>query len=94
MEPTHVLKRIIVTERSTALKEQDKYVFKVNPHSTKGQIREAVESLFKVDVLAVNTANMVGKSLRKMGARSGFRPDWKKAIVTLKKGQEIKSAEA
>jgi large subunit ribosomal protein L23 len=93
LSAVQILKRPIITERSTALKEQNKYVFKVDPRSTKGQIRETVASLFKVDVLAVNTANRLGKATRKMGGRPGFKPDWKKAIVTIKKGQEIKYPE-
>jgi large subunit ribosomal protein L23 len=87
-----VLRRPIVTERSTALKEQNKYVFEVDLNATKGQIREAVEAAFKVDVLAVNTGRMTGK-MRRRGARGGFRPDWKKAIVTVKAGQEIRYPE-
>ena len=90
---TTVLKRPIVTERSTLLKEQHKYVFAVALQATKGQIREAVEASFKVDVLAVNTARMPGKLRRRMGLRSGYQPEWKKAIVTVKPGQEIKHAE-
>ena len=91
--PMSVLQKPIVTERSTFLKEQNKYVFAVLPRATKGQIREAVEAAFKVDVLAVNTANMTGKLRRRMGPRAGFQPDWKKATVTTKAGQEIKYAE-
>lgn len=89
----NVLKRPIVTERSTALKGQNKYVFEVDTNATKGQIRESVEAVFKVDVLAVNTAKIPGK-LRRRGPHSGYRSDWKKAIVTIKSGQEIKYAEA
>ena len=59
--PLFLIKKPIVTERSTFLKEQNKYVFRVRPEATKGQIREAVETAFKVDVLAVNTARMPGK---------------------------------
>ena len=92
-QSTQVLKRPIVTERSSFLREQNKYVFEVDRNATKGQIREAVEASFKVDVLAVNTANVQGKASRRMGGRAGFRPDWKKAIVTVKEGQEIKYAE-
>lgn len=90
---TAVLKRPIVTERSTLLREQNKYVFVVEPSATKGQIREAVEAAFNVDVLAVNTARMPGKLRRRMGPRAGYRPEWKKAVVTIKAGQEIKYAE-
>jgi large subunit ribosomal protein L23 len=88
----NVLRRPIVTERSTMLKEQNKYVFAVDLEATKGQIREAVEAVFKVDVLSVHTARMPGK-LRRRGMQSGYSSDWKKAIVTVKSGQEIKYAE-
>ncbi len=91
--PLAILKRPIVTERSTLMREQNRFTFVVDPRATKGQIREAVEAAFKVDVIAVNTARMPGKERRRMGPRSGFQPEWKKAIVTLKKGQEIKYAE-
>jgi large subunit ribosomal protein L23 len=87
-----VLKRPLVTERSTMLKEQNKYVFEVDPRATKGQVREAVQKVFRVEVTAVNTLNASGKIRRRMG-RPGFQSDWKKAIVTIKKGQEIKFAE-
>ncbi len=92
-ELTTILKRPIVTERTADMKAQGKFVFVVDPRATKGQIREAVEKAFKVDVTAVNTARMPGKVRRKMGPRAGFSPEWKKAVVTLKKGQDIKYAE-
>jgi large subunit ribosomal protein L23 len=89
----NVLQRPLITERSTILKEQNKYVFEVDPRATKGQIREAVEKVFRVDVTGVNTMNVLGKLRRRMGPRSGFQSDRKKAVVTVKKGQEIKFAE-
>ena len=91
--PLAILKRPVRTERSDGLKEQNKYVLVVDLGATKGQIREAVEASFKVDVLAVNTARMPGKYRKRMGPKSGFRPDWKKAVITVKAGQEIKYAE-
>jgi large subunit ribosomal protein L23 len=87
-----ILKRPLVTERSTRLKEQNKYVFEVDPRATKGQVREAVQRVFQVEVTSVNTMNALGKLRRRMG-RPGYQSDWKKAIVTIKKGQEIKFAE-
>ena len=67
-------------------------MFVVDESATKGQIKKAIEELFKVKVKKVNTAIFHGK-LRRMGAYSGHRPDWKKAIVCLQKGQEIKMVE-
>jgi large subunit ribosomal protein L23 len=89
---SQILRRPLVTERSTQLKEMNKFVFEVAPEATKGQIREVVEAAFKVDVVAVNTMRMPGK-LRRRGQRSGYQSEWKKAIVTIKKGQDIKYAE-
>ena len=87
-----IVKEPVVTERSTILKEKfNQYVFKVDANSNKSQIRESIEKLFKVDVEKVRTANFHGKLRRLAAGRpQGRRPDWKKAIVTVKKGQEIK----
>jgi large subunit ribosomal protein L23 len=90
---TNVLRRPRVTERSTLLKKQNKYVFEVARSATKGQIREEVGRVFRVEVTAVNTCNMPGKMRRRMGGKPGLTPDWKKAIVTVRAGQEIKFAE-
>lgn len=92
MNEMAMIKRPLVTERSTILKEKfNQYVFQVDPDSNKHQIKEAVQKLFKVQVEKVRTANFSGKLRRlAMGRPQGRRPAWKKAIVTLKKGQEIK----
>ncbi len=68
------------------------YTFVVHPEATKTQIRHAVEEIFKVNVLAVNTVNVRGKSrtfARKGRRTTGRQSDWKKAIVTIKPGQKI-----
>ncbi|MFH1379186.1 MAG: 50S ribosomal protein L23 [bacterium] len=84
----------IYTERGTLLKEKEnRYTFKVNPSANKTQIKEAVEKLFKVSVLRVNTARVLGKK-RRMGSHEGYKSEWKKALVKIKKGQEIKPIEA
>lgn len=92
MNQWQILKSPVITERSTLLKEKcNQYVFKVEPKATKAEIKETVSKLFKVEVEKVRTANFFGKSRRLAAGRpQGQRPDWKKAIVTLKKGQEIK----
>ena len=78
-----------VTEKNTSLRmNQNKYVFEVLPTATKPQIRSAVEFLFKVKVESVNTVRLPGKRKR-MGKHVGFRPDRKKAIVQIQKGQTI-----
>ncbi len=64
----------------------------MNPRATKTQIRHAIEEIFKVNVLKINTVNVGGKSknFARRGVRTpGKQPDWKKAIVTLKPGQKI-----
>ena len=88
MEARDILLRPIVTEKSTALMEQGKYTFRVPLASTKIQIRQAVEQIFKVKVQAVNTMRYEGK-LKRMGRTQGRRSDWKKAVVTLKPGEAI-----
>ena len=87
-----VIQRPLITERSASLKEKyNQYVFKVNPESTKAEIRDAVGQIFKVEVEEVRTSNYDGKLRRlAMGRPQGRKNSWKKAIVTLKKGQEIK----
>ena len=83
-----IIRRPVVSERTMALMEENKYTFVVDIRATKPQIREAVEQAFNVKVEKVNTMRMVGKK-RRMGRFEGKRPDWKKAIVTLKDGQSI-----
>lgn len=78
----------MITEKATYLSEQNKVVFKVAQDATKDEIAEAVEQLFKVKVIKVNTLNVKGKTKMWRGRR-GRRPDIKKAIVTLAEGQSI-----
>ena len=78
----------IVTEKATALTERNQVVFKVALEATKQEIKAAVEGLFNVKVLAVNTMVVKGKTKRFRG-RVGQRSDWKKAMVRLAEGQSI-----
>ncbi len=78
----------LVTERSTSQAEQGKYAFRVHPKATKGDIKLAVEKVFNVKVVKVNTLNVGGK-LKRVRYQPGYTADWKKAIVTLKSGQKI-----
>ena len=90
MDLHKVIIKPLYTERGTLLKEKEnRYVFKVEPAANKVEIKRAVEQLFGVSVIRVNTAMFLGKK-RRMGSHEGLRPEWKKAIVRLKKGQEIK----
>ncbi len=88
-DPRKVIKRPIITERSTYLQTRNnKYVFEVDLRANKIEIAHAVKKLFDVTVLDVQTLKMKGKPKR-LGVFSGRRPDWKKAIVTLKEGDYI-----
>jgi len=78
----------LITEKSTVLSEQNKVVFKVPLTATKPEIKEAIEALFKVNVVSVNTVVQKGKTKRFKGI-AGRRVDIKKAVVTLKDGQAI-----
>ncbi len=77
-----------ITEKNTVIREDNKYAFKVAVDANKIQIREAVEALFDVKVLSVNTLNVKGKKKR-MGRFAGKRADWKKAVVKIAEGQTI-----
>ncbi len=84
-----VIQRPIITEKGLSAKESLRtLVFEVNPHATKNEIRGAVESIFKVKVEAVRTSTFAGKE-RRRGKFSGYRPDWKKAYVKLRRGEKM-----
>ena len=85
---TKVLKRPIVTEKSTVLGETGRYVFEVDAAATKYDIARAVEWAFDVKVVKVNTLTVSGK-VKRYGGRPSKQPDWKKAIVTLEDGESI-----
>ena len=84
-----VVKRPLVTEKSERNREAaHAFAFEVHRDATKIQVKQAVEKLFKVHVLAVRTAVARGKNKR-VGRSMGRRPNWKKAFVTLKEGDTI-----
>ncbi len=83
-----VLRRPLITEKVTSLKEADKYAFEVASKATKTQIKQAVEQAFKVKVARVNVVTVPGKT-RRFGRRQVTSPSWKKAIVTLAPGHKI-----
>lgn len=78
-----VIIKPIITERSMEIMEQKKYTFKVDKAANKIEIAKAVEELFGVKVKAVNTMICKGH-FKRMGKSEGYKPDWKKAIITLK----------
>ena len=77
-----------VTEKSTSLSEFNKVVFKVHRGASKKAIKKSIEKLFKVNVIKINTINIKGKN-KIIRNRKAFKAGYKKAIVTLKKGQSI-----
>ena len=79
----------VLSEKATALREENKYVFKVHPSASKIQIKEAVAKLFSVKVLSCTTLNVLGKVKRVRG-KFGKTASWKKAIVRLAAGETIK----
>jgi large subunit ribosomal protein L23 len=88
-EPYNIIQTASLTEKSTLLSEkQNKYVFRVHPRANKIQIKQAIERLFQKKVVHVNTCNYAGKWTRVRGP-IGRKPNWKKAIVTLKEGEKI-----
>jgi len=78
-----------ITEKATMVADKfNQVVFKVTAEATKAEIKSAIETMFKVEVSAVNLLNMNGK-IKRAGRAFGKRADWKKAYVSLKPGQEI-----
>jgi large subunit ribosomal protein L23 len=87
--PYNILVGPLLTEKGTLLKEKEnKVLFKVAKDANKIEIKRAVEEIFKVKVQSVATINCKGKKKR-LGRYEGKRPDWKKAIVTLKEGEKL-----
>jgi large subunit ribosomal protein L23 len=84
-----VIRRPIDTEKLNRLRDREnKYGFEVDMRASKTEVKQAVESLFKVKVTDVKTAIVRGKH-RRIGRSEGMRPNWKKAVVTLKEGDAI-----
>jgi large subunit ribosomal protein L23 len=84
-----ILRRPVITEKGLGVKETEStLVFQVAPSATKTEIKEAVQSIFKVKVDSVRTSNFPGKE-RRRGRFAGYRPDWKKAYVKLKAGEKM-----
>lgn len=88
MEFNHdIIRKPIITEKSMDLMAEGKYTFEVDKRATKPQIKAAIEEVFGVEVARINTVNVRGK-IKRQGLTSGRRPNWKKAIVTLKEGSK------
>lgn len=89
MTPADIIRRpIALTEKASQLKADNKVIFEVALRANKIEIKKAVEELFDVDVVEVNTLVQRGK-VKRMGRGQAKRPNWKKAIVTLAEGDDI-----
>ena len=88
LDPRQVILAPVVSEKSYSLIEDNKYSFRVHPRAHKTQIRQAVEDLFDVKVVAVNVLKVQSKPKRR-GWTRGRKPGWKKAIVELRAGDRI-----
>jgi large subunit ribosomal protein L23 len=89
MNATDVVKGPVITEKGTLVNELgNQVVFRVHRNANKVEIRQAIETLFKVKVEKVRTTRQMGK-IRRVGKHAGRRPDWKKAYVTLAEGNRI-----
>lgn len=88
-DPRDIIIAPIISEKSIAMiEENNTYTFKVDKNANKIEIRKAIEEIFNVNVVKVNTVNMKGKT-RRLGYNMGKRPDWKKAMVKLAEGNRI-----
>lgn len=84
-----IIVRPLITEKGTSLKDREnQYLFHVDRKANKIEIKRAIEQIFGVHIISVRTIRMPGKKKR-MGRFEGKRPDWKKAIVTLREGENI-----
>ena len=91
MKKFHYLDTIIspnITEKSTSLSEYNKMVFKVHKNASKNSIKKSIEKIFKVNVVKINTINLKGAT-KMIRNKKTFKSGYKKAIITLKKGQSI-----
>lgn len=90
MNTFEIIKTVRLTEKGTRQSDShNQYTVVADRRANKTQIRQAVQELFKVSVVKVNTLNVRGKDRRQRQASAGKTADWKKAIVTLKEGQKI-----
>ena len=88
-DPRSIILKPLVTEKGSRLREAgNKYLFQVAKDANRIEIKQAVKAIFNVNVKDVRTIVVHGK-IKRMGAFSGKRPDWKKAVVTLEEGQSI-----
>ena len=92
MNPHDVILRPVLSEKAVVAIADSKYAFFVHPDANRTQIKDAVETVFGVDVVKINLLNQRGK-IKRLGQYAGRRPERKKAIVTLAAGQRIQQLE-
>ncbi len=92
-DPRDIIIRPVISEKTYGLLDENKYTFVVDPRANKTQIKQAIEGIFDVKVLSVNTMNRPGKRKRR-GLIVGQRPNTKRAIVTVAEGDEIELFDA
>jgi large subunit ribosomal protein L23 len=92
-DPRDIIVKPVISEKTYGLLDENKYTFVVDPRANKTQIKQAIETIFDVKVLSVNTMNRAGKRKRR-GLIVGKRPDVKRAIVTVAPGDEIELFDA
>jgi len=88
IESYDIVKSMLRTEKGTQMLPYNKYLFIVDKKANKIEIKKAIEKIYSVKVDKINTVNLKGKK-RRIRFKEGKRPDWKKALVTLKKGHTI-----
>lgn len=88
MKPEEIILEPVLTEKANNLREEGKYVFRVSPRANKLEVMEAVRKLFSVNPVSCNIVNIAGKPKRNR-SRAGFKSAWKKAVVTISKGEKI-----
>jgi large subunit ribosomal protein L23 len=94
LTPERIIRRpIILTEKSNQLREMNQVIFEVAPSANKIQIKDAIQKLFQVTVVDVNTMRYRGKE-RRMGRGYARLQNWKKAVITLKDGDQIQFFDA
>lgn len=84
-----ILLRPVITEKTAVLNKENKYIFEVDPDTNKVEIKKAIQEVYGIMPLDVNIMPVKGKKVGTMRKNRGKRKDWKKAIVTLKKGENI-----
>ncbi|OGD65452.1 50S ribosomal protein L23 [Candidatus Berkelbacteria bacterium RIFCSPHIGHO2_12_FULL_36_9] len=84
-----IILKPVITEKSMSGTSMGRYAFKVKNNANKIEIKKVIKEVYKVDPISVNIINMKGKEKKWRGRTSGKTSDWKKAIITIKKGQKI-----